>query len=195
MASFLSHMTDLVAGHPYTAYVAVFLLALSESIPIIGAVVPGTAIILGISALIPGGRLDVVPVILAATLGAIAGDGASFWLGHRYHGAILNRWPMSRHPDLIARSEAFFHRHGGKSVLFGRFTPGVRAFIPLVAGMLRMPVWRFYVANVASALVWAPLHVLSGMLVGASLGFVGAAAERAAILLVVAILVLWGLAR
>lgn len=151
MASFLSHMTNPVAGHPYAAYAAVFLLAMSESIPVIGAVVPGTAVILGISALIPGGQLDVVPVILAATLGAIAGDGASFWLGHRYHEAILSRWPMNRHPELVKRSDAFFHRHGGKSVLFARFTPGVRAFIPLVAGMLRMPVWRFYIANVASA--------------------------------------------
>lgn len=195
MASFLSHMTNLVAGHPYAAYAAVFLLAMSESIPVIGAVVPGTAVILGISALIPGGQLDAVPVILAATLGAIAGDGASFWLGYRYHEAILSRWPMNRHPDLIERSKAFFHRHGGKSVLFARFTPGVRAFIPLVAGMMRMPAWRFYVANVVSALVWAPSHVLSGMLVGASLGFVGAAAERAAILLVVAIIVLWVIAR
>ncbi|CAO3403929.1 VTT domain-containing protein [Azospirillum palustre] len=156
---------------------------------------PGTAVILGISALIPGGQLDAVPVILAATLGAIAGDGASFWLGHRYHEAILSRWPMNRHPEFVKRSDAFFHRHGGKSVLFARFTPGVRAFIPLVAGMLRMPVWRFYVANVASALVWALSHVLSGMVVGASLGFVGAAAERAAILLVVAIIVLWVIAR
>ena len=195
MASFLSHVTDAVAGHPYAAYMAVFLLALSESIPVIGAVVPGTALIIAISALIPGGTLDFLPVMLAATLGAIASDGLAFWLGHRYHEGILGRWPLNRYPDLIGRSEAFFQRHGAKSVLFARFIPGVRAFIPLVAGILRMPGWRFYAANIVSALVWAPTHILPGILVGASFGFVGTAAERAAVLLVAAIILLWGLAR
>ncbi|WP_246094167.1 MULTISPECIES: DedA family protein [Mesorhizobium] len=107
-------------------------------------------------------------MLISAFLGAIVGDGLSFWLGYRYHREILQRWPLNRYPELIARSEAFFERHGGKSVFLARFTPGVRAFIPLVAGMLQMPARRFYYANIFSAFVWAPSHILPGELVSSA---------------------------
>jgi membrane protein DedA with SNARE-associated domain len=125
----ISDITAFISAHPYLAYGAVFLLALSEAVPVVGAIVPGSALIIGISALVPQGILSVWPLQLSAILGAIAGDGFSYWLGHRYHEEILRRWPLNRHPELIARSEAFFHRHGAKSVFLGRFTPVVRAFI------------------------------------------------------------------
>jgi len=191
MTSLFSAATGFIASHPCFAYAAVFLLALSESIPIIGAVVPGSAVILAISALVPSGVVTLWPLLIAATMGAIPGDGLSFWLGHRYHREILNLWPLNRYPELIAPSEAFFSRHGDKSVFLARFTPGVRAFIPLIAGMLRMPVRRFYAANIASALTWAPSHILPGVLVGASFGILGAAAKPLAVLLVVLVIVLW----
>ena len=56
----------------------------------------------------------------------------------------------------------FFHRHGGKSVFIGRFFGPVRAVIPLAAGIMRMPPRLFWIANVTSALVWAPMLLLAG---------------------------------
>ncbi len=194
-ASFFSAVTAFVAAHPHLAYLAVLLLALSESIPVVGAVVPGTAIILAVSALVPSGIVTLWPLLGAAFAGAVIGDGVSFWLGHRHHRAILGRWPLSRYPDLVARSEDFFARHGDKSIFIARFTPGVRAFVPLVAGMLRMPVRRFYVANVLSALVWAPSHILPAVFVGAAFGMFGAAAKPLAILAVLIVVVLWAATR
>lgn len=192
MLSFFSTLIGIVSAHPQIAYGVVFLLALSESIPIIGAVVPGTAIIVGIAALVPSGAIGLWPLLLMALLRAILGDGLSFWLGHRHHREILQLWPLTRYPDLMARSEAFFQRHGGKSVFLARFTPGVRAFVPLVAGMLNMPAGRFYVANELSALVWAPTHILPGVFVGTYFHAAGAAAGRLAVLAVVVAILLWG---
>ncbi|KAA0983962.1 phosphatase PAP2 family protein [Pseudomonas sp. ANT_J28] len=191
MTSLVSSVIEFLTAHPHVAYLAVFLLALSESIPIIGAVVPGTAVILALSALVPSGVLLLWPLLVAATLGAIAGDGLSFWLGHRYHREILGFWPLNRHPELIQSSEAFFERHGAKSVFLARFVPGVRAFIPLLAGMMGMAVSRFYAVNVVSALAWAPSHILPGVLVGATFSFLGAAAKPLAILLVVLVATGW----
>lgn len=79
--------------------------------------------------------------------GAIVGDGVSFWLGHRYHEKIVGLWPLNRNPALKERSEAFFTRHGNKSVFLARFIPGVRAFIPLFAGIAGMSSFRFYIAS------------------------------------------------
>ncbi|ANP88752.1 PA-phosphatase [Rhizobium leguminosarum] len=177
--------------HPHLAYGLVLLLALSESLPVLGAVVPGTAIIVGLAALVPSGVLKLFPLLVAALIGAMIGDGLSFWLGHRYHEQILTRWPFRRYPQLIERSEAFFKRHGGKSVFLARFTPGVRAFVPLVAGMLKMPVGRFYVSNILSALIWAPLHILPGVALGAYVHSAGEAAVRLASLVAILCLLVW----
>ena len=92
---------------------------------------------------------------------------------------------------MIAYSEAFFARHGDKSIFLARFTPGARAFILLLAGTMRMSARRFYAANVVSALAWAPSNVLPGVIVGESLDLLGAAAKTLGILLVLLVILIW----
>ena len=89
-------LIDFVGSHPLFAFVAVLLLALSEAVPVIGTVVPGSTLIIAISALAT--TADVKPwlLLLAAVVGAIAGDGLSFWLGYRFHRQILRGWPLNR---------------------------------------------------------------------------------------------------
>ena len=191
MSGLLHGITGYIAANPHFAYAAVLLLALSESLPVIGAVIPGSGVIIALSALVPGGTLKFWPMLLAALAGAVIGDGFAFWLGHRYHREILTRWPLVRQPDAVARAEAFFTRHGDKSVFIARFTPGVRAVIPLFAGILGMRARRFYFANILSALVWAPAHILPGVAVGASFGMFGAAAEPLAIIALLLVVLGW----
>ncbi|WP_371365375.1 VTT domain-containing protein [Pseudomonas sp. QL9] len=188
----LSSFTTFIFEHPQLTYAAVLLLALSESIPVIGAVVPGTAIIIAIAALVPSGAVTLWPLLASAVAGAVLGDGLSYWLGHRYHREVLEIRPLKRYSAFLERSERFFDRHGGKSVFLARFTPGVRAFIPLMAGILKMPPGRFYTANVISALAWAPAHIVPGVLIGASLGLLGSAAKPLASLLVLLVVLAWG---
>jgi membrane protein DedA with SNARE-associated domain len=171
---------------------AVFLLALSEAVPVVGTVVPGSTAILGISALATTAQLDPWLLLMAATLGAIAGDGFSFWLGMRYHAEMLHGWPLNRYPQLIARSKSYIERYGIASVFLAR------AFVPMLAGVLRMSPPHFYAANVASALVWAPMHVFPGVLLAMALSFAGASAERLTLLVLAAAILasaLWGLLR
>lgn len=191
LTSALLAITEFIGAHPHLAYLAVFLLAMSESLPVVGVVFPGTAAILAISALVPTGVVTLWPILIATTVGAIVGDGISFWLGHRYHKQILDLWPLNRYPAVVHRSEAFFARHGDKSVFLARFVPGVRAFIPLFAGIAGMSVWRFYVANILSAVAWATSHVLSAVFVGASISQLGSAAAPIAILIAIVVLGFW----
>src|SRR5262245_49990071 len=138
MAPYLDMITDFIAAYPEYAYLAVFVLALSEAIPIVGTVVPGSTLIFGISALATAAELRSWLLLIAATVGAIAGDGFSYWLGRQYHREILQQWPLNQFPQFISRGEAFFNRYGGASVFLARFTAVVRAFVPLIAGILRM---------------------------------------------------------
>jgi undecaprenyl-diphosphatase len=186
--SLLHHTADLVAQQPLVAIGFVFVLALSESLPVIGALVPGTATILTISAMAGVGLISVWAVLISACLGAIAGDGAAYWLGHSYQERALRIWPMSRYPEAIRRSEEFFARHGGKSIILARFTPVVRAFVPLIAGISGMNPRRFYIANITSAALWAISHIVPAA-AGASL----AALDHSIGVVVVCVLIFAGL--
>jgi len=164
VASFIDPLITFVSAHPWLAYLTLFLAALLEAVPVVGSVVPGSTIILALSALIPGGELKLGWVLLAAAAGALLGDGSAFWIGHRAQREILNAWPLSNYPRLIAQSEAFFHRWGTLAVFFARFVPPIRAFVPMTAGALGMAPLRFYAVNIPAILLWAPAHVLPGVL-------------------------------
>lgn len=164
MTSFIEPLIGFVSAHAWLAYLTLFLAALLEAVPIIGSVVPGSTIILALSALIPGGELRIEWVLAAAIAGAILGDGTAFWIGHRSQREILDTWPMSSYPRVTAQSAAFFHRWGALAVFFARFVPPIRAFVPINAGALNMPPLQFYPINIFAVLLWAPAHVLPGVL-------------------------------
>jgi membrane protein DedA with SNARE-associated domain len=188
MTSYFAGIVVFIGVHPHYALIAIFLLALSEAIPIIGTVVPGSTLIIGICALAAGAHVSPWPLLGAAIGGAIFGDGLSFWLGRRYHREILLRWPLNRYPRFIDRSEAFIQKYGGASVFLARFIAVVRAFVPLVAGILGMSSRQFYAFNILSALAWAPAHVFPGVLLGMALSLTGLDSGWLAILLIVGLI-------
>ena len=190
METYLSALVGFVSAHPHYAHIAIFVLALSEAIPVVGTVVPGSTLILAISALATSANVNLWMLLVAAVAGAIVGDGFSFWLGQRYSREILNAWPLNRFPQFIARSERFITRYGVASVFLARFTAVVRAFVPLISGILQMSPRQFYIANVASAVTWAPAHVFPGVLLAMTLQFTGASMEQRVLIVIAGLLVI-----
>jgi membrane protein DedA with SNARE-associated domain len=164
VASLIDPLIAFVSAHAELAYVTLFLAALLEAVPIVGSVIPGSTIIFALSALVPGGELRLEWVLAAAIAGALIGDGSAFWIGYRDQREILSAWPLSNYPRVIAQSEAFFHRWGTLAVFFARFVPPIRAFVPITAGALGMAPPMFYAVNIPAILLWAPAHVLPGVL-------------------------------
>jgi membrane protein DedA with SNARE-associated domain len=164
VASFLDPLIAFVSAHAWLAYLTIFLAALLEAVPVVGSVIPGSTIIFALSALIPGGELRLEWVLAVAVAGALLGDGSAFWIGHRAQREILSSWPLSNYPRVVARSEEFFRRWGALAVFFARFVPPIRAFVPITAGALGTPPLRFYAASIPAILLWAPTHVLPGVL-------------------------------
>ena len=142
--------------------------------PVVGSFVPGSTVILSLSALIPSGDLSLTGVLAAAIGGAVAGDGLAYGLGHRYPDRIRGLWPLNKYPGVVERSEMFFRKYGDAAVFLARFLPPVRAFVPITAGALRMAPSRFFPINVVAILCWAPAHVVPGMLAGEAYGHAGA---------------------
>jgi membrane protein DedA with SNARE-associated domain len=86
---------------------------------------------------------------------AACGDWLSYWFGFHFKDRIAHIWPLSRHPDLLPRGHAFMEKWGIPGIFIGRFFGPLRASVPLIAGILEMDYWKFQVANVLSALLWA----------------------------------------
>jgi membrane protein DedA with SNARE-associated domain len=164
VTSFIDQLIAFVSANAWLAYLTLFLAALLEAVPVVGSVIPGSTIILALSALVPGGELKLWWVLAAAISGALLGDGSAFWAGHRSQREILSAWPLTNYPRVVAQSEEFFRRWGAWAVFFARFVPPIRAFVPITAGALGMSPARFYPVNIAAILLWAPAHVLPGIL-------------------------------
>lgn len=152
-------------------YLAVFILMLAESacIPIPSEITMPFAGALAAGA-IPDGHLNIVLVILAGTLGNVAGSYIAWAVG-RYAGqAALHRWGRYvwlRDED-IAKAHRWFTRHGSASVFFGRLLPVIRTFISLPAGFADMAPARFGIYTFAGCLPWTAALALIGYAIGAN---------------------------
>ena len=146
-------------------YWIILFLAAAEAVPIAGVFVPGASLIVLAGAAAAHGVLEVGDLIWFAAAGAVLGDGVSYYLGVR--GKHLFR-PGSRwfDPAHLEKGEAFFARHGNKSVFLGRFVGPIRGIIPFIAGLSAMDKGTFLLWNVLSGVLWAAAHVLAGYLLG-----------------------------
>lgn len=160
---------DWLQANPSWTGWLIFFIALSESLAVVGILVPGVVLLFGIAAIAGSGILDVWTTLGAAFFGAVLGDGLSFFVGRYFHQHIKDFWPFRTHPQWIENGERFFQRHGGKSIVLGRFIGPIRPFIPMVAGMLDMPIGRFIFTNIISAIGWAPAYLLPGYYLGSSI--------------------------
>jgi undecaprenyl-diphosphatase len=191
MAELFQDVLAWVSANPGWAHLAVFLVALVESLAIIGLIVPGVVMMVGAGALIATGALSFWPVCLWAVAGAVAGDGLSYGLGRHYQERLKTVWPFTRYPQSLDTGVRFFGKYGGKSVAFGRFVGPVRAVIPLVAGMMGMPAGQFLVANILSAVLWGPAYLLPGIVFGASLELAAEAAFHLVVLSLALVALIW----
>jgi membrane protein DedA with SNARE-associated domain len=140
----------------------VFALAFGESLAFISLLLPAWAALIGIGTLIMASGLNFWPIWIAASVGAALGDWLSYWIGLKLERTVYNVWPLSRHPDVIPKAEAFMEKWGALGIFIGRFSGPLRATVPLIAGIFAMPFWRFQLANWSSAFVWAAVLLLLG---------------------------------
>jgi membrane protein DedA with SNARE-associated domain len=170
MWSWINAVVDLVALYPAWALAVAFLAAIIEAVAVLGVLIPGTPILMAVAGAAAMAGQPMMPFLVLSVIGAVIGDFLSFWVGRRFSGRLRGVWPFSRRPALLDNAVNFFDRYGIYSVALCRFVPVLRSTVPLVAGMAGMRQRRFVMANVASAFVWAPVHIYPAQLAGISLG-------------------------
>jgi len=179
----LSALTSLISAHPHWIGFAVFTATALESMAVVGSLIPGMSMVLVLSGISASLGANVWMLVLWCTLGAIVGDGASYWIGHRFGDQLKTMWPFRTRPELLEKGTDFFQRNGGKSIIIGRFLPFMRAVVPVAAGMLGMNPTRFYVANMLSAVAWALINILPAAGIGLAFSVINQVSSRVAVLL------------
>jgi membrane protein DedA with SNARE-associated domain len=166
----LDGLVDFVWRLGHWGYAAVFVASTLESAAFLGLLVPGDTIAIFAGFLAFLGILDLPETIVVAAAGAVLGDSIGYELGRHLGRPWLNRhgvrFGLGR--AALERVDGLFARHGGKTVLLGRFVAVVRSLAPFVAGSSRMPYGRFLAFNAAGAILWALGFVLLGYFLGAS---------------------------
>ena len=131
--------------------------------------IPSEAVLGLAGVLINEGRMNIVPVILFATLGSVLGALFFYYIGRalgpRRSHAFLDRLPLVETAD-VDRTFAWFEKHGRSAVFLGRMVPIVRSFISVPAGVVRMPLGQFLLFTLGGSLIWNTVLISLGVAAG-----------------------------
>ncbi|MGK9172564.1 DedA family protein [Yokenella regensburgei] len=166
MQALLEHFMTQSATY---SLIAIALVAFLESLALVGLILPGTVMMAGLGALIGSGEVNFWHAWLAGIVGCLLGDWISFWLGWRFKRPLHRLSFLQKNKALLDKTEHALHQHSMFTILVGRFVGPTRPLIPMVAGMLDLPVAKFVVPNIIGCLLWPPFYFLPGILAGAAI--------------------------
>ena len=153
---------DIVRENMALAAPTVFFMGFAEGIPLLSLLVPSTPLFLGIGAAHAAAGGQFWPLWIGASVGAIISDCLVYTMGRIFKGDAHRIWPFSRYDGWLPKGHALFERWGILAVAGGKFTGFLRPFIPAVAGILEMPLWKFVPASIISSFAWAGVFLAPG---------------------------------
>ncbi|TBW32312.1 DedA family protein [Siculibacillus lacustris] len=195
IASLFDAALAWISDHRAWAGVVYGLMAFGESMVVLGVLIPATGVMMAAGALVADGTLPFLDLWIGGAVGAALGDTVSYRIGRWLGPGVHRIWPFSTRPEMLAAAERLFARWGWIAVVVGRFIGPLRASIPTVAGMAEMPAGLFQAANIGSAILWIPVLVFPGTILGWAWALAGsgdtATAAWVAGGLVVAVVAAW----
>ena len=163
------HLNEWAADLGPWLYVVLFLIIFCETALVVTPFLPGDSLLFAVGALSAseGSPIRIGFVVVLLIVAAVLGDAVNYSIG-KYFGPKVFRWEKSRffNPDHLVKTQRFYEKYGGKTIVLARFVPIVRTFAPFVAGIGRMQYRRFAVFNVAGGIAWVVLFAVAGYLFG-----------------------------
>lgn len=152
-------------------YLIIFVSAMAEALPIIGAFFPGHAVILLGGFFVQLGILRLDATIFVAASGAIMGDFVGYIVGRKYGHDFILRYGkyFFFNQEKYEKTRRLVNEHAGKSLIIGRFSPFIRAFVPFVTGISHVKFGRFIIYDIIGGIAWASASVLVGYIFGQGL--------------------------
>lgn len=177
MSDLLDQITQFISAHRDWAVLVVGGLSFVECLALVGIVITAPPLMVALGGMIAAGLIDGVPVVLAAAGGAALGFIASYYAGRWLGPGFVHRWPLKHYRRAVARSRLLFRRYASAAVFLCRFFGPLRTTVPLVAGITGMNQHRFHLANLVSAIVWAPALMAPGWLAAKGIAEIEALTE------------------
>ncbi len=146
--------------------VIVLSVAFLESLALVGLLLPGTVLMVSLGTLIGNGHIGLYPAWAVATLGCMLGDGISYFIGRAFKQPLHNWSFLQKYHPLLRKTEYALYQHSMVTILSGRFIGPTRPLIPMVAGMLNLPLMKFALPDIIGCLLWPPVWFFPGILAG-----------------------------
>jgi len=165
---FLTHtqtyLTEFIQNYGMWIYAFMFFIIFAETGLVITAFLPGDSLLFILGALASKGQLNIYILWIGLIVAAILGNLCNYAIG-RYFGHYLQKkgWVNSAY---LHKAESFFLKHGGKTVIFARFLPILRTFVPFASGLSHMPLWSYKMYTVIGALLWVSTFLILGYSLG-----------------------------
>ena len=158
-----THLEAFVAQHGAWVYALLFAIVFCETGLVVTPFLPGDSLLFVAGAIAAVGGMDVVVVTATLVAAALCGDNVNYWVGRWAGKSIFSKYINPIH---LQRTQAFYERHGGKTIILARFMPIVRTYAPFVAGIGHMPYMRYLAYCVAGALLWVVSLCTAGYFFG-----------------------------
>jgi membrane-associated protein len=161
------HLAAITAEYGIWTYAILFLIIFAETGLVVAPFLPGDSLLFAAGAICALGSMDVTTMISLLIVAAVVGDGVNYAIGARLGPRVFrsesSRWFNKEH---LVKTQAFYEKHGGKTIIIARFMPFVRTFAPFVAGIGAMKYPRFLAYNIIGAVLWVGGFSLLGYLFG-----------------------------
>ena len=158
-------LTQVLTG--WLGYGLLAFIVFAETGLLVGLFLPGDSLLFTVGVVAGAGQLDIVRITLLLVIASIAGDQSGYFLGRRTGPSIFSR-KDSRifKQEYVTRTQAFYAKHGGKTLIYAKFVPVIRTFAPFMAGVGRMSYSRFVSFNIFGGLGWVLSMTLAGYFLG-----------------------------
>jgi membrane-associated protein len=162
------YLSQIVSQFGVWTYVILFLIIFAETGLVVTPFLPGDSLLFaaGAIAALPAAGLNIWVLIVVLIAAAILGDTVNYWIGHWVGPKAFSGKSRFLKKEYLDRTNAFYEKHGGKTIILARFVPIVRTFAPFVAGIGAMNYSKFIVYNVVGGIVWVTMFTLLGYFFG-----------------------------
>lgn len=144
----------------------ILIVAFLESLALVGLLLPGTILMVGIGMMIGNGNIKLYPAWFAGTIGCLLGDWLSYYVGWKFK-EFLSHWRfLKKYKSTLNKIKYALYQHNIITIIFGRFIGYTRPLIPLISGMVSLPIKKFFLANAIACFFWPLLYFIPGILAG-----------------------------
>ena len=160
------HLGQIISAYGNLTYALLFLIIFVETGLVVTPFLPGDSLLFAVGAFAALGSLNIFMLLILLMAAAILGDTANYWIGHFFGEKLVANPKVPIKKEHIERTQRFFDKHGGKTIILARFVPIVRTFAPFVAGIGKMHYGKFLSFNVIGGIGWVLLVTLGGFFFG-----------------------------